>query len=547
MPEPDHRRRRVVIVGGGIAGLSLSCALEQEAQDGAPIESLVLEASSRLGGLIRTERVSGYLCEWGPNGVLDNAPATMALIDRLGLEERVLPSDDAARRRFIFRGGSLREVPDGVWSFLRTNLLSWPGKLRVFAEPLARGRVEEDESIHDFARRRIGAEAAEILIGSMVSGIFAGDAHRLSLPACFPRMREMEDGYGSLVRAMLALRRAKRRGEGLETLRPVPGPGETAGPRASSATSGSAARDEPARSRASDPSGRANRVSVGMPGGRLTSFTGGMQDLIDALAASSSDRIRTETKVTALEKLSPRPMAPGAGDPHSFAALTSLSSLEVAPTKDSPSTRWRIGLSRGDAVEADTIVLALPARASAPLVRSFDHGLSDSLLEIETAPLVVTCLGYGKSRLPRSLDGFGFLVAPDQGPRILGALWDSSIYPNRAPEGRALIRVMVGGARDPGAIDLSDDAILDVVRRDLESTMSLRADPELVHIVRQAGGIPQYTLGHLPRVRAIESRLAHHPGLYLAGNSFHGVSINACVAEAAPLARRIIDELRRES
>jgi oxygen-dependent protoporphyrinogen oxidase len=155
----------------------------------------------------------------------------------------------------------------------------------------------------------------------------------------------------------------------------------------------------------------------------------------------------------------------------------------------------------------------------------------------------VVCLGYDERAVaaaPGPLDGFGFLIPRGEGPRILGALWDSSIYPGRAPEGRVLIRAMIGGACDVEAAALADDALVATVRRDLAQTMALSLEPAFVRIYRHPLGIPQYTVGHLHRLEQIDELLGQHPGLFVAGNAYRGVSMNACIAEAAPLAGRIL-------
>jgi oxygen-dependent protoporphyrinogen oxidase len=169
------------------------------------------------------------------------------------------------------------------------------------------------------------------------------------------------------------------------------------------------------------------------------------------------------------------------------------------------------------------------------------------LLAIDTAPLAVVSLGYDAAALSNDrgpLDGFGFLVPRGEGVRILGALWETSIYGARAPHGKALIRAMIGGATDPSVSDLSDGALIDTVRADLERTMGLRLAPEFVHIVRHRRGIPQYTIGHLGRLDRIESGLAGAPGLFLAGNSYRGVAVNSCIEEGRKLAARITTHLR---
>jgi oxygen-dependent protoporphyrinogen oxidase len=168
-----------------------------------------------------------------------------------------------------------------------------------------------------------------------------------------------------------------------------------------------------------------------------------------------------------------------------------------------------------------------------------DPALAAELSSIGGAPLAVVSLGYLRARIP-PLDGFGFLVARRQGPRALGALWDSSIFPHRAPEGRALVRVMIGGTLDPGAAELSDRELVSTARQDLATTMDLTAQPELVRIVRHPAGIPQYDVGHLERLARIDEGLGRHPGLWVVGNGYRGVAINACVAEAYDLADRLL-------
>ena len=198
--------RRVVIIGGGIAGLATALHL-QDGADGVEggLEVVVLEARDRPGGNIRTERAEGFTIEAGPNGFLDNAPATLSLVRRLGLEDRLQRADEAAARRYLYRDGRLHELPTGPLAFLRSPVLSLPGRLRVLCEPFARSHPDGvDETIHQFAARRIGSEAAEILIDAMVSGVFAGNVHELSLRSSFPTMHGMEEQHGGLVRAMIA-------------------------------------------------------------------------------------------------------------------------------------------------------------------------------------------------------------------------------------------------------------------------------------------------------------------------------------------------------
>jgi oxygen-dependent protoporphyrinogen oxidase len=239
---------RWAVVGAGISGLANAFELLERGR-----EVVVFDRAPRAGGNIRTEREDGYVVEWGPNGFLDNVPETLDLVRRLGLEEELLVSSEAARKRYIFRGGRLHRVPESPPTFLRSPLLSPLGRARVLLEPLARGRPRHDETVHAFAARRIGWEAADVLVQAMVSGVFAGDARALSLRSTFPKMAAMEGAHGSLFRALVARRRAGAGGGG--------------------------------------PAG---------PGGTLTSFREGMADLIERIAERLGDRLHLSTEVTAI-------------------------------------------------------------------------------------------------------------------------------------------------------------------------------------------------------------------------------------------------------
>jgi oxygen-dependent protoporphyrinogen oxidase len=168
--------------------------------------------------------------------------------------------------------------------------------------------------------------------------------------------------------------------------------------------------------------------------------------------------------------------------------------------------------------------------------------LADLLSGIPSAPLAVVCVGYPAAAIEKtcSLNGFGFLVPRREPFRILGAVWESSIYTNRAPLGKALLRVMIGGALDPGAVALNDDQLLKIVRRDLGAIMGVVGKPEFVRIIRHPRGIPQYVTGHHARLAEIDARLGLVPGLFLAGNSYRALSMNACIAEAPGIADAVL-------
>lgn len=456
--------KKIVIVGGGISGLATAWLLRDKARAaGKELEITLLEKEERPGGKIRSIKADGYTCEWGPNGFLDSKPQTLDLCRALGVESNLHRSSDNARKRFIFSGGQLHQLPDGGPAFLRSRLISWPGKLRLALEPtpfISPAPAGVDETLAAFGRRRLGGEALDKLIAPMVSGIFAGDPETMSLVSCFPRIAELEREYGGLIRAMIMLAKKKKRDQA---------------------------------------EGKVVSSAAG-PGGVLTSFREGIQYLSDALAASLGDIVRPGSVVTSVEK--------------------------------GGSVPYRVKCSDGTEYESDLAVIASPAFAAAEMLAGLDNGMAGILRQIPYAGMTVICFGYSRERISRSLDGFGYLIPKKEGLSTLGTLWDSSMFENRAPEGKVLLRSMMGGACFPEYIRLSDEEVTARVRKDLALTMGIEADPEFVRIFRHPQAIPQYTVGHGARLQALEELRRAHPGLILTGNSYRGIGLNDCVAAA---------------
>lgn len=411
---------KIAILGAGIAGLAAAHHLTRHGH-----QVTVFEAGNRPGGNVRTEEVDGCLVEWGPNGFLDNEPATLELVAELGLGERLVRARESAARRFVWRDGALRELPAKPPQFLTSDCLPLRHRLRAAFEPFAAGPPEGDETVDDFARRRLGRGAAEILVDAFVTGVFAGDPRRLSLASAFPKLHRLEREHGSLLRG------ARARGGGV-------------GPR-----------------------------------GTLTSFDAGLQVLIDRLTAGLDLRL---------------------GEP--------------------------VGSLPGG---YDRVVCTLPPRRAAAILPG---RLGELVGRIPTAPVAVVALVFDDpaAMTPAIPDAFGFLVPRGQGLRILGALYSSSIYASRAAAGRRLFRVLVGGRRDPAAVELDDASLLDLVAADLGRAWGRFPPPRAVRVIRHPLGIPQYEVGHAELLAAIAATCP--PELRLAGSGYRGVSLNQCIAEA---------------
>lgn len=236
---------KVIVVGGGISGLTVAQTMLQRARDaGADVDVTVLEALDRPGGHAWTIREEGFMVEAGPNGFLDRELGPAELAGELGVAGELVEARPEAKRRFILRGGRLRRMPESPPSLVSSDALSVGGKLRLLLEPWARPAPEGvEESVHEFARRRVGPEAAEALVDAAISGISAGDSRELSVSAAFPLMIDLERKHGSLIRGMM-VRRGRR--------------------------------------------------------SRLMTFAGGLGSLVDRLASCLGDRVQTGARVTSL-------------------------------------------------------------------------------------------------------------------------------------------------------------------------------------------------------------------------------------------------------
>ena len=451
---------RLVIIGGGISGLSLAFFLLEK---NPSLDILVIESGEKGGGKIWTDKAEGFLCEGGVNGFLDNRPKTLELSEKLALSP--LKSNENARKRYIYSNGKLHLLPESPPAFFTSNFLSQSGRLRIILETVVPKWTGGDETLAHFARRRLGKEAFEKLIDPMASGIFAGDPEKMSLKSCFPKVYHLEQNYGSLIRGMLKLQKeAKKTGK---------------------------------------------KVGAG-PGGVLTSFYDGMETMILALSGVLGTRLRTGVKAEAIEH-----------------------------TKGT----FAVHMSDGSVVESDVLVCATPAHNAADMVKSMSKNLGDALKDIFYPAISVVCLGYRKQRLRSSLDGFGFLVPFREQRRILGTLWDSSIFPNRAPEGHVLLRTMIGGARMSDIAMQDEDALVDIVLEEFRKIMGIDVSPDFHRVYVHEKGIPQYSLGHEKKVQHLHGIAREFKHFYLTGNAYGGIGVNDCIENSFTLAERIVQEI----
>jgi oxygen-dependent protoporphyrinogen oxidase len=187
----------------------------------------------------------------------------------------------------------------------------------------------------------------------------------------------------------------------------------------------------------------------------------------------------------------------------------------------------------------DAVVLAVPTWRAAELLGEVDAELSRRLGEIEYASSAIVVSGHRLSDVAHPLDAFGLVVPAIERRHVLAVSFTSRKFPGRAPAGCVQLRTFVGGAMQPDELNRTDEEIVAVVREELADLLGVRGEPDFVHVARWNRSMPQYHVGHLNRVVAVETRLAEHPGLELAGNAFHGVGLPDVIHSGESAAERV--------
>jgi protoporphyrinogen/coproporphyrinogen III oxidase len=444
---------RVVVVGGGIAGLAAARRLELLSAD-----PVLVECDRVLGGKIRTERVDGFVIEAAPDSFLARKERGVALCQELGLAGELIERRPENRRTFVRRGSKLHPLPEGLTGMIpaklealeHSELLSEEGRARFASEPqIPAAEGDEDESIASFVARRFGRESYEALVEPLMTGIYGGDGEQLSLRATFPQLRTLELEHGSVLRGL-----------------PQPAGGQPA---------------------------------------PFLSLRSGMDRLV-ARIVEQFERTR---------------------------AVAGAAATRLTRTRRG----YEIELSGRGALAADGVVLATPAHATAELLTGVDGELASAHAQIPYASSAVVTLAFSRADVV-PLDGYGYVVPKTEGTDVLACTWSSQKWGERAPGGAVLVRVYAG--RFGGRVNDLDDGELVAVAREELRHVEVAAAPILTRVHRWPRGMPQYTLGHLERLRRIEERLAEHPGLALAGAAYRGVGIPDCIRSGEEAAESVV-------
>jgi oxygen-dependent protoporphyrinogen oxidase len=444
----------IAIVGAGISGLA--AAYELAIRD---VPFVVLEKSTRAGGLIWTERVRGYTIEAGADSMLAQKRAAFDLCSEVGLSGEIIAACQP-RTAFVLHRGRLYPLPTpsafGIpltWGgLLRFRLLSPLGRLRLGLEPLMPREPAEEETIGEFFRRRFGRQAAERLAQPLLGGIHAGDIDTLSMRTLAARLASVE-GRGSVLRWL-------------------------------------------------------RRHAIVDPNGAFRSLSRGMGQLVEAIVKRlPAGSLRLGCEATSI--------APG----------------------------WRLDTSEGP-VDCQAVIIAAPAHAAARLFEGVDREAASLCAQTAYVSTASVALGFPREAVGHPLAGSGFVVVRASNPlRMTACTWVSSKFEGRAPAGKVLLRAFFGGAHDTGAVDLSDEELIDASIRELSKVLSIAGEPELARVYRWRDAGAQHDVTHASRVASIQRRLSSHRGLHVCGSGFKVVGVPDCISDGRRTAIAAIDHL----
>ena len=457
----ENKKIKIAVLGGGISGLSIANRLIKN----DIYDVTVFEKGSEPGGSMTTKHIGDYLMDFGPNSGLETTPLIREMVEEIGLADEMVYANEQSNNRYILRNNKLHKLPTSPFDFVKSSLFTLEGKLRLFAEPfIPRYRGSEPESIYDFVVRRLGREFADYAIDPFVSGVFAGDPRMLCVKSAFPKVKNLEDQYGGLIKGMILGAKERKK-----------------------------------------------RKEISKNYAKMFTFLNGMQSFPKALAKHLGERVFLNSNITRITK--------------SDEGYT----IEGNNLAESKYFEY----------DYDIVISTLPAHLLAKVINDFDRSIIVDLERIVYPRVQVMMAVFKKEHIGQPLDGFGFLIPGKENKKFLGAIWNSTIFPNRAPEGYASFTIFMGGARASTESLYSDEERQKMALAEFKEIMKIKESFVFIKEMDWKKAIPQYNLDYQKLDKTFNYFEEKHPGFFLAGNYRGGISIGDCVKNSQIVLERV--------
>ncbi len=447
----------VIIIGAGIAGLAAGFELHKN-----NIDFQILETQDRVGGSIETISKDGYLIDTGPQTFSSISKETFELIRNLNIEDSLEEANPSSKKRFVYLNNQLTPIPNGLMEFLKTELLSKDGKITILEDFVIKN-IDKEESVEEFFTRRFGREVLKNIIQPFLNGVYAGDVKKLSANAVFPKLKELEEKYNSVLLGFIL----------------------------------------------------SQMFSNSFKKLTLCSLKEGMECLTKTLYEKLKNKITLNTQ-----------------------------NIEISRAKDFYIVTFKNN-NKTINYTTNAILFATPTHK----LLDFNYLLPDiyvtDYFNIEYEPISVVVQSINKSKLKDPLNGFGYLCTKEPHRKLLGTIWTSSVFPQRAPQDKILLTSYIGGAHYRKITELSEEEISNLVSKEIAEILQIQdqSSIETIHIKTHHHAIPQYNLGHTEKVKRIEDLMNTNAGLFFTGNYLYGVSINDTIKTSKRITKKIVNFL----
>lgn len=440
-------QKPVIILGGGISGLSAAWYLQQ-----AGVPFTLFEKETEPGGVIRSEVHRGTTLDFGPNTIRDRDGNIRDMIKNLQLTDELITASHAFKTRYIVRNGKAEGISSNPLSFIKSNIISGKAKLRMLAEVFVSSGQDRDESIGHFFERRLGKEIVDYVIDPVFSGIYAGNIYELSKRTLLPKLAEYEQNKGSITWG--ALRSAKEK----KQLKPL-----------------------------------------------VLSFKEGIQQLAYAIQHRISEHIIHKE-------------------------ITSVNYMDGQ----------FVVSSRDDSHISDQLISTIPAHQLCGILSGFDSTLTQTLEEVDYAPVLSTQITFNADQLQNIPEGFGFLVPRQEQIRLLGAIWKTKIFPEQSRDGNMHFTLLTGGEHDHAVTSDPINQIEAEVIDEFSSIMNISVSPIFTKSKLWEHAIPQFKVGYQTKKKVFSIAEEKYKGLYIGGNYNWGASVPDCIKGAKECSERLL-------